>query len=135
MYTRHYNGFTLVELMVTVAILGVVASIAIPAYNGYISTGHKTECQNEVATIKLAESEYYLDQNKYFIGGDVATLKSNSGGAYTPSAAANGTGSSPSECDYSVTSTDQTKNYTITAKGAAGGHLTSGATIVTFTGP
>ncbi|MEJ2362931.1 MAG: hypothetical protein P8Z75_16235 [Gammaproteobacteria bacterium] len=122
--------------MIVVAILGIIAAIAIPAYKGYISTGHKTQCQNEVASIKLAESEYFLENNKYFLGGDVATLQSNSGSIYTPSKTANGKGSIPKECDYAVTSTDSGKtNYLITATGAAGGHLTSGATIVKYPGP
>jgi type IV pilus assembly protein PilE len=133
MRTLNHNGFTLVELMVTVAILGVVASIAIPAYNGYIITSRKSECQNEVASIKLAESEYFLDNNSYFgaTTGAVADLKSASGGIYEPSAAAAGANS---ECVYKVTTTATT--FTITADHAAGGHLTSETNpIVTLTGP
>ncbi|MEJ2390297.1 MAG: prepilin-type N-terminal cleavage/methylation domain-containing protein, partial [Gammaproteobacteria bacterium] len=46
MKTENNQGFTLLELMIVVAILGVIAAIAIPAYKGYISAGHATQCQN-----------------------------------------------------------------------------------------
>jgi len=120
--------------MIVIAILGVLAGIAIPAYNGYIKTSRKSECQNEIASIKLAESEYFLDNNEYFAGTDVATLVSGSKNIYTPSAAAAGTGSSPSECTYAVVATKSPFTYTITASPATGGHLVGEPDIV-FKGP
>ena len=129
MRIRNHNGFTLVELMVTVAILGVVASIAIPAYNGYIKTSHKSECNNEMAAIKLAESEFFLDNNAYFKGGNVGELTTNSGNIYSPSSAAAGANS---ECDYSVAIT--TTTFTITATPTTTGHL-NGEAAWTLSGP
>ena len=129
MHKSYQSGFTLVELMVTVAILAVVASIAIPAYNGYIMTGHKTECQNEIASIKLAESEYFLDNNAYFAGADVSALETNSGNIYSASTAAK---SANSECDYSVAIT--ANSFTITASPATGGHLVGQGNMV-ISGP
>lgn len=133
MKTEKYQGFTLIELMMTVAILAVVASIAIPAYRGYISTGHKTECQNEVASIKLAESEYYLDNNAYFSGTGWSALQNASNSAYQASTVAQD--SAKSQCVYSVTTTSTT--YTITANvNTAGGNLAGQANpIVQITGP
>jgi len=116
--------------MVTIAILAVIASIAIPAYRGYITTSHKAECQNEIAAIKLAESEYFLDNNKYFDGGNVGELKTNSGSIYLPSSTAAG---GSSECDYKV-SLNGTTGYLITASPATGSHLV-GQSDMTFSGP
>jgi len=128
------KGLTLIEILVAMAILAVIASIALPAYRGYISTAHKTECQNEVAAIKLAESEYFLENNKYFKGGDAATLETISGGIYTRSKAA--ADAAASECVYTVI-TPTTTSYIITAnKNPNGGHLKNETDpIVTFTGP
>lgn len=65
------RGFTLIELMITVAILAIIAGIAIPAYHGYIRESRFAEAQNEIAQIKIAQSEYFLENNTYF--GPVAT--------------------------------------------------------------
>lgn len=129
MCDRKQTGFTLVELMVTIAILAVVASIAIPAYNGYIKTGYKSECHNEMASIKLAESEYFLDNNVYFKGNDVGELKTNSGGIYQPSSTAL---SADTNCTYSVLVS--TTNYQITATPVKGSHL-DGVAAMTIDGP
>ena len=83
-------GFTLIELMVTVAILGVLASIAIPAYNGYVLTAKMAEADNNLAALRLAEEEYFLENNTYFGGVDTSTIASNSGGLWSASKGSNG---------------------------------------------
>ena len=125
---RNFKGLTLIEVMVTLAILGVVAAIAIPAYKGYVTTSHRSECQNEVAAIKLAEEEFFLDNNSYFTGVGSAALAAASNNIYQPSAPAT------PECTYEVTSAAPATTYTILAHPAAGGHLTAEADpILTFT--
>lgn len=65
---NHTNGFTLIELMVTIAIIAVIAGVAIPAYTGYIETARMTEADNNLASIRLAQGEYFLENNEYFEG-------------------------------------------------------------------
>jgi len=64
------QGFTLIELMIVVAIIGIISAIAIPSYNGYITSGRITQCANEVATIRLAQKQYFLENNRYFPNPD-----------------------------------------------------------------
>lgn len=77
----NYRGFTLIEIMITVAILAIIAGIAIPAYNGYIRQTRYVEAQNEFASIKIAQSEFFLENNQYFgpvaNGGDFATASNS----------------------------------------------------------
>ncbi len=74
MHTYNFTGITLIELVVTVAIIAVITSIAIPAYNGYIATAHNTEGWNNLNGIRLAEEEYFLENGTYFAGDSGSTL-------------------------------------------------------------
>ena len=111
------KGFTLIELMVTVAILAILVSIAIPAYNGYITTARVSECTTEMAAIKLAQEENFMENNTYYAGSrasGVNTLAINSNGFYS------GTFSATDNCTYSVAACAAgalTNCYTLTASG------------------
>jgi len=56
------QGFTLIELMIVVAIIGILAAIAIPAYQDYTIRAKVTEALNVAAAGKTALSEHYLAQ-------------------------------------------------------------------------
>lgn len=45
-HLRRESGFTLIELMITVAIIGILASIAIPSYQEYIQRSHRSNARN-----------------------------------------------------------------------------------------
>ena len=71
------NGFTLIELMITIAIIAVIAGIAMPMYTGYIVTARMAEADNNLAAIRLAEEEYFLENNQYFQGKTSDSTLSN----------------------------------------------------------
>ncbi|MFW6191170.1 MAG: type IV pilin protein [Thiohalospira sp.] len=63
-----HRGFTLVELMIVVAILGIVATIAIPTYSGYVATAREGQARQNAASLELALESYYLENDTYVTG-------------------------------------------------------------------
>jgi type IV pilus assembly protein PilE len=69
------TGFTLVELVVTVAILGILVSIAIPAYTSYVQKGNRPAAKTALLELAAREESYYALQNTY---GQASELYSSS---------------------------------------------------------
>jgi len=115
---RNIAGYTLLELMMTVAILAIITSIAIPAYNNYISTSRNAEGQNNLASIRLAQEEYYLENNRYFPDpdGTVSTTASTISTYWVPTE----TNDADRNFDYSVTTSSNGQAYVATATGRGG---------------
>ena len=59
------QGFTLIELMIVVAIIGILAAIAIPAYQDYTIRAQVSEGLNLAAGAKAAVTEFYQDRGRY----------------------------------------------------------------------
>lgn len=62
---RKTSGFTLIELMIAVAIIAILASIAVPSYTEYVRRSKITEATNELATLRVRLEQYYQDNRNY----------------------------------------------------------------------
>ena len=79
-----HKGFTLIEMMIVVAIISIVSAIAVPAYNGYIQVAKIKECRDEITIIEIAQDTYYNLYLTYFSGADVEAIVTASKGEYIP---------------------------------------------------
>ena len=64
------QGFTLIELMIVVAIIGILAAVAIPAYQDYTVRARISEAINIASGPKTAVSEYFISQGELPASGD-----------------------------------------------------------------
>lgn len=81
---RH-RGFTLIEVMVTVAIVGILATIAYPAYADYVLRGRLVDATNALSSLQTRMEQHYQDNRTYASTAAAASPCANaqSAGAFT----------------------------------------------------
>jgi len=75
------RGFTLIELMIVVAIVGILASIAYPSYTEYVARSNRSEALRELVRIANLQEQIYVDNRAYSI--DMVDLGVNAQGGET----------------------------------------------------
>ncbi len=70
---QHQGGFTLIELMIVVAIVGILASVAVPAYSDYTVRAQITEGVSAAAAAKTSVADYY------YANGELPTSNAEAG--------------------------------------------------------
>jgi type IV pilus assembly protein PilE len=107
---RQLRGVTLIELLIVVALIGVLGAIALPAYQDYVIRGKLTDAQATLSSTRVRMEQYYQDNKSYptWCGGAAGlaafTAPANSN-YFTYTCAAGATAG---------------QNYTMTATGIAG---------------
>ncbi|MCH8178708.1 MAG: prepilin-type N-terminal cleavage/methylation domain-containing protein [Proteobacteria bacterium] len=102
------RGFTLIEVMIVVAIVAILASVAVPAYTNYIRRGAMQEAFSNLSAQRIRLEQYYQDNRSY----------SPAGATTCGTAAANALSIADAKYfDYSCTSSNSGQAYTLTATG------------------
>jgi type IV pilus assembly protein PilE len=65
---RHGRGFTLIEVMIVVAIIGILSAIALPAYTDYIIRGRLVDATNTLSAMRVGMEQFYQDNRTYVAG-------------------------------------------------------------------
>jgi type IV pilus assembly protein PilE len=62
---RHHDGFTLIEILIVVAILSIVAAVGYPSYVDYVVRGHRQAARAALVQIADRQEQYFADNKRY----------------------------------------------------------------------
>jgi len=116
MNIQRNKGFNLIELMIVIAIVGILSAIAMPSYKAYVIRGARSAAQTELLTLASLEEKIYLNSSAYiFTTAKVTT-------AYTGSTAGGlgVTSGKTTDGKYALALSGSAQLFTITATPVAG---------------
>lgn len=70
---NRYAGFTLIELMIAVAIVGILAAVAYPSYQDHLRKGRRASAQTFMMDVANRQQQYLLDARNYAAGSAALT--------------------------------------------------------------
>jgi type IV pilus assembly protein PilE len=124
-------GFSLIEMLIVVVIVGIITSIAYPNYTRYITRSHRTDAESVLLQLAAQQEKYYLQNGTYGTTAQIGITTSEHG--YYSVAIVAGTGGLAAAYTATATATSSQGNdtqctkFTITQSGAKGA-VDSGST-------
>jgi len=113
MKSNHNKGFSLIELMVAVVVVGILAAIAMPSYSSHIIRGARAAAQTELLGLSSLQEKIYLNSNAYASSVTAGYNGTTSGGL-------GNTSGRTSDKKYLFTLSGVGQTYTLIAKPASG---------------
>ena len=110
------SGFTLIELMIVIAIIGILAAIAIPQFAAYRKRSYNSAAESDLRNAATAQEAYFVDFSTY--GNSLTKIYGATYGLYTSD-----------KVTLTVASGSNTNGYTMTS------YHTSGSRTYTLSGP
>ena len=113
MTSNKFKGFTLIELMIVVALIAILAALAMPAYQDYVMRARRSDGLKELLSLQLAQEKWRANNSAYSTGittdfgfadttspdGYYAMSVTVSGASYTFSADPQGVQAADTDCD------------------------------------
>ena len=118
---RKDEGFTLIELMIVIAIIGILAAIAIPQFSAYRTRSYNASSESDLRNAATAQEAYYVDKQTYVADPQTALVGATYGLFTSMGVALDGAAAAQ---QYTMTAYHSSGNKTFTLIGP-GGSVTS----------
>jgi len=111
------EGFTLIELMIVIAIIGILAAIAIPQFSAYRQRSYNAAAEADLRNAATAQEAYFVDAQTY--NPTITDLIGSTYGLYTSQGVALLVVGTPTATRYTMTSSHSSgsKTYSLTGPG------------------
>jgi type IV pilus assembly protein PilA len=114
---RKNEGFTLIELMIVIAIIGILAAIAIPQFSAYRTRSYNSAAEADLRNAATAQEAYYVDNQTY--KADPNALLGSTYGFYTSAKVTVGGQAGASQYTMTAYHGSGNKTYSLTGPGGS----------------
>ena len=123
---KSQNGFTLIELMIAVVVIGILSAVAVPSYMDYVKRGNAQEAPSNLLAMKTQAEQYYGDHpgTGYLDVSSACTTTYTPGTCFPCKPSASADVNTKYNFTYSCDTPTRTKDtFTITATGNSGTNI------------